>query len=55
MKQLEGHIYGVHLKDIVKFDDVHAEDTVVSKGVIDFPDIQGIEKAKFQWHVIHRT
>ena len=36
LKQLEGHIYGVHLKDIVKFDDPQAADTVVSKGVIDF-------------------
>lgn len=39
LKQLEGHIYGVHLKDIVKFDDPHAADTVVSKGVIDFPAV----------------
>ncbi len=37
LKKLEGHIYGVHLKDIVKFDDPKAEDTVVSKGVIDWP------------------
>jgi sugar phosphate isomerase/epimerase len=39
LKKLEGHIYGVHLKDIVKFDDTEAADTVVSKGVIDFPAI----------------
>lgn len=39
LKQLEGHIYGAHLKDIVKFDDPKAEDTVVSKGVIDFPAV----------------
>jgi sugar phosphate isomerase/epimerase len=39
LKKLEGHIYGVHLKDIVKFDDTHAADTVVGKGVIDFPPI----------------
>lgn len=39
LKQLEGHIYGVHLKDIVKFDDPKAADTVVSKGVIDFPAV----------------
>ncbi len=36
LKQLEGHIYGAHLKDIVKFDDPEAADTVVSKGVIEF-------------------
>jgi sugar phosphate isomerase/epimerase len=39
MKKLEGHIFGVHLKDIKKFNDTTAEDTVVSKGVIDFPPI----------------
>ena len=39
LKQLEGHIYGVHLKDIVKFNDTKAADTVVSKGVVDFPAI----------------
>ncbi len=39
LKKLAGHVYGVHLKDIVKFGDTHAEDTVVSKGVIDFPAI----------------
>jgi len=39
LKKLEGHIYGVHLKDIVKFDDTQAADTVVSKGVIDFPAV----------------
>lgn len=39
LKKLEGHVYGVHLKDIVKFDDTKAEDTLVGKGVIDFPAI----------------
>ena len=39
LKKLEGHIYGVHLKDITKFNDTKAPDTVVSKGVIDFPPI----------------
>ena len=29
----------MHLKDIVKFNDTEAADTVVSKGVIDFPAI----------------
>ena len=37
MKILEGHIIGAHLKDIVTFNDTHARDTVVSKGVIDIP------------------
>jgi sugar phosphate isomerase/epimerase len=39
LKKLEGHIYGVHLKDIKTFGDTKSEDTVVSKGIIDFPAI----------------
>lgn len=39
LKKLEGHVYGAHLKDIVKFDDPAAADTVVSKGVIDIPAV----------------
>jgi sugar phosphate isomerase/epimerase len=39
LKKLEGHVYGVHLKDIVKFDDPKAEDTIVGKGVIKFDPI----------------
>ncbi|HYJ63274.1 MAG TPA: sugar phosphate isomerase/epimerase [Parafilimonas sp.] len=39
LKELQGHIFGVHLKDIVKFGDTEAADTVVAKGVIDFPSI----------------
>jgi sugar phosphate isomerase/epimerase len=39
LKKLEGHIYGVHLKDIVKFDDPKAADTTVGKGVIQFSPI----------------
>ena len=39
LKKLQGHVFGVHLKDIVKFNDTEAADTIVSKGVIDFPAI----------------
>jgi sugar phosphate isomerase/epimerase len=39
LKELAGHVYGVHLKDITKFGQVDAADTVVGKGVIDFPPI----------------
>lgn len=39
LKKLEGHVYGVHLKDIIKFGETEAADTVVGKGVIDFPAI----------------
>jgi sugar phosphate isomerase/epimerase len=35
LKKLQGHIIGVHIKDIVKFNDPKAADTIVSKGVID--------------------
>lgn len=39
LKKLEGHIYGVHLKDIKVFDKTDAADTVVGKGVIDFAPV----------------
>ena len=39
LKKLAGHVYGVHLKDITKFGEVNADDTIVGKGVIDFPPI----------------
>jgi sugar phosphate isomerase/epimerase len=39
LKKLEGHIYGVHLKDITVFDKTDAADTVVGKGVIDFAPV----------------
>lgn len=39
LKKLDGHIIGVHLKDIVEFNNPKAVDTVVSKGVVDFPAV----------------
>ena len=52
LKKLDGHIIGVHLKDIVKFDDTKAEDTVVSKGVIDFPAIFAeLKNQNFKGHI----
>jgi len=39
LKKLEGHIYGVHLKDVKVFDKTDAADTVVGKGVIKFEPI----------------
>ncbi len=39
LKLLQGHIIGVHFKDVVKFNDSLANDTVVSKGVINFPAV----------------
>ena len=48
LKKLEGHVYGVHLKDIVKFDDVHAADTVVGDGVIKWaPIFQELKRQHF--------
>ncbi len=49
LKKLEGHIYGVHFKDIVKFDQTDAADTVVGKGVIDFaPVFAELERQNFK-------
>ncbi len=39
LKKLEGHVFGVHIKDIKVFDKTDAEDTVVGKGINDFPAI----------------
>jgi sugar phosphate isomerase/epimerase len=39
LRKLQGHIIGVHFKDIVQFDNPKAEDTIVSKGVIDLPAV----------------
>ncbi len=39
LKKLEGHIFGVHLKDIKVFGQVDAADTLVGYGVINFPAI----------------
>ena len=48
LKKLDGHIFGVHLKDIKKFDDTKSEDTVVGKGVIDFaPIFQELKRQHF--------
>ena len=39
LKILQGHIIGVHFKDVVQFNNPEANDTVVSKGVINFPAV----------------
>jgi sugar phosphate isomerase/epimerase len=39
LKKLQGHIIGVHLKDVVKFNNPEAADTLVSKGVVDLPPV----------------
>ena len=39
LKKLDGHIIGVHFKDITTFGDTHSKDTVVGKGVLKYPEI----------------
>jgi len=39
LKKLEGHVIGVHLKDIATFNDVKAADMPVGKGVINYPAV----------------
>jgi sugar phosphate isomerase/epimerase len=39
LRKLQGHIIGVHFKDVVKMGNPEAADTVVTKGVIDFPAV----------------
>jgi len=49
LKKLEGHIVGVHLKDIVKFDDTQAADTVVGMGVIQIrPVLEELKRQNFK-------
>jgi sugar phosphate isomerase/epimerase len=48
LKKLEGHIFGVHLKDIKIFGQVDAADTIVGYGVINFPAIfQELKRQNF--------
>lgn len=39
LKELEGHIYGVHLKDIDQAGNTNAKDLVVGTGVINYPPV----------------
>ena len=48
LRKLQGHIYGVHLKDIVQFDNTEAADTVVGTGVIKWaPIFQELNRQHF--------
>jgi sugar phosphate isomerase/epimerase len=48
LKKLQGHVFGVHLKDIVTFGDVHAADTVIGMGVIKWaPIFQELQRQHF--------
>jgi sugar phosphate isomerase/epimerase len=49
LKKLDGHVLGVHLKDIKTFNDTRAADTPVSKGVLDYPAIfKELARQKFK-------
>ena len=49
LQKLEGHIIGVHLKDIVQFDNTHAADTVVGSGVLRWaPIFQELKRQHFK-------
>jgi sugar phosphate isomerase/epimerase len=39
LKKLEGHVIGVHIKDLDESNNINANDVTVGKGVIDFPAI----------------
>jgi len=48
LKKLEGHVYGVHFKDIKEFNKTEAADTTVGKGVIKFsPIFEELKRQKF--------
>jgi sugar phosphate isomerase/epimerase len=49
LKKLEGHVLGVHLKDIKTFNDTRAADTPAGKGVLDYPAIfKELARQKFK-------
>lgn len=48
LKKLEGHVFGVHFKDIKEFNKTEAADTTVGKGVIKFsPIFEELKRQKF--------
>jgi sugar phosphate isomerase/epimerase len=49
LKELEGHIYGVHLKDIDSLGHTNAKDMVVGTGAINYPPVfQELLRQKFK-------
>lgn len=48
LQKLQGHVFGVHLKDITQFDNTHATDTVVGLGVVKWaPVFQELKRQHF--------
>ncbi len=49
LKKLEGHVFGVHLKDIDAFDNTRAKDMVAGTGIIQFaPIFKELERQHFK-------
>lgn len=52
VKKLNGHIIGVHLKDIAAFNDPSLKDVPVGTGVVNFPAIfEELKKQNFKGHI----
>lgn len=52
IKKLNGHIIGIHLKDIAAFNDPTLRDVPVGTGVVDFPAIFAeLKKQNFKGHI----
>ena len=52
LKKLDGHVLGVHLKDLAESDNINAEDVMVGKGVINFPAVIGeLKRQQFKGNV----
>lgn len=53
LKKLDGHILGVHLKDIHESNNTEAKDVIVGKGVINFPSVVDELKRQHFKGVVH--
>ncbi len=52
VKRLEGHILGIHLKDIAEYDNTNIQDVRVGTGVVDFPAIFAeLKRQNFAGHI----
>ncbi|HEY8512360.1 MAG TPA: sugar phosphate isomerase/epimerase [Cyclobacteriaceae bacterium] len=52
VKRLEGHIMGIHLKDIAEYNNPNIQDVRVGTGVVDFPAIFAeLKRQNFSGHI----
>lgn len=52
VKRLDGHILGIHLKDIAEYDNTKIQDVRVGTGVVDFPAIfSELKRQNFSGHI----